>query len=225
LERFSVVCFFANSKDMSPEKQELYRYFVNVANSAYQYFNEFLTWLWSCLSGASGFIFSYFRNNTSLILFGVTIALALLIFGHEIQKAGNSILAWFKKTFKWVMPGCSVIIILIIYLLLISVTDLPYIPLAGTFRYYFSKIYTFTMNYFELNPEKSFVVNDITIDQKSRYIGERGKLILFSVFTVMFLRYLYVEYERKLFDKLPLGKILFKLYKLDMEKTHSLIPA
>ncbi|MGK0449139.1 MAG: hypothetical protein ACJA2M_002942 [Polaribacter sp.] len=132
-------------------------------------------------------------------------------------------LSWLNKTFKRARPGCSVLIILIIYLLLMSLTDSPYIPLLRMVRYYFSKIYTFIMNYFKLNPEKSFIVNDIIVNEKSQYISERGKFIFFSVFTAIWLRYLFIEYERKVFDELPLGKILFKLYKLDMEKPHSSI--
>lgn len=171
-------------------------------------------------SKVSAPIKALFRNNGSYILFGVGISLALLIFPEQLRRTNNSIMAWLKKKFKWTAVGCLVIAVLVIYLLLIAVTDLPALPLTKLIRYLITKVSAIFQSSSELSLEKS-----VRMTNEPKYNGERNKVIYLSVITVLFLRYLLIRYKRKLFKEIPFGEILSEMYDNDMKNsTISLIP-
>ena len=214
-QKFSVICFIGNSSSISGDKRELAELFQRAVILANKYSQEFLNWLLSWFSK----ITALFKNHGLFILFGVSISLALLIFREQVKKTNNSIMSWLKKKFKWPTIGCSVIVILVIYLLLIAVTDLPPLPVTKIIRYFISQVKKVSA-IFQSSPEKPVIMTD-----ESKYNGERNKLIFLSVITVLFLRYLLGKYKRKLFEDIPFGEILIEMYDNDMKNSpNSLIP-
>lgn len=148
--------------------------------------------------------------------------MALLIFRQQLRKTTRSIRAWLKRKFKWLAVGCSVIIILAIYLLLILVTDVPSLPIVKAAKYVVSKISAIFQSSAELSPTESV---PIKMTDKPKYNGERNKLIFLSVLTVLFLKYLLITYKRKVFEEIPFGEILIEMYDEDIENSpKKLIP-
>ncbi len=112
------------------------------------------------------------------------------------------------------------ILVLVIYLLLIAVTDLPSLPVTKPIKYLISKVSAIFQSSSELSPEKP-----VLMIKEPKYNGEGNKLIFLSVITVLFLRYLLVRYKHEVFKYLPFEEILIEMYENDMENSpNSLIP-
>jgi hypothetical protein len=193
-QKFHAICFIGISKDIDNEKQGIYELFRMGTSLAAEHFYKFLDWFFSWFPKVTGPLISLFKNNRYLIIFGIGISFSLLIFREQMKIINNSVLSWLKEKFKGTGIGCSIILILLIYLCLICVTDLPVLPLRKIIRYFIFKI------------------------SKSNDGREKGQLILFSVITVLFTRYLLVEYKHRWFESLPFGGILREMYQKDMKK-------
>lgn len=215
-QKFSVICFIGNSLTISDGKPKLAELFQTAVSLANKYFQKFLNWILSLSFKVSvhllALLKNLFKNHASFILFGVTISLALLFFRQQIMQMNNSIMSWLKKKFKWPVMGCSVIVILAIYFLLIAVTDLPPLPATKIIRYFISKVSAIFQSYSKLSPEKPVIMTN-----EPKYNGERSKLIFLSVITILFFRYLLGQYKRKLFEDIPFGEILIEMYDNDMK--------
>jgi len=216
-QKFHAICFIGISKDIDNEKQGIYELFRMGTSLAAEHFYKFLDWFFSWFPKVTGPLISLFKNNRYLIIFGIGISFSLLIFREQMKIINNSVLSWLKEKFKGTGIGCSIILILLIYLCLICVTDLPVLPLRKIIRYFIFKISAFVRNYPELSPQEPVGMTS-KITSKSNDGREKGQLILFSVITVLFTRYLLVEYKHRWFESLPFGGILREMYQKDMKK-------
>jgi hypothetical protein len=219
LQKFSMICFIANSQDVPNDNRSLPSLFFYATEIAAKYFHEILTWLMVWGSKIPNWLIFFLKTNKSFLMFGTTMAIALFIFRGQLKETRVSIRLWIHKYLKMPLLGCSFIIILLIILLLISSTDLSPIPLKQLLSYlrkivYYPivKIYDFVQNSSELDYDKTTIVTD-----NSKYGGENGKMVFLSIVTIFFLRYLLGEYKRKVFDDFPFGKFLIEIYEADMK--------
>jgi hypothetical protein len=207
LQKFSLICFLANAKPSS-EKPGFPELFRIAANFASEYFQKFVAWLLCYVSQVAKFSISLLRNNRYFIMFSVGMSVALLIFFKQIVGAKNSILVWLQETFKWPVIGGSIIILLLIYFLMSLISDLPSrILVAKAIQDAMLRMWNFIHR-----SNKSQAV-----DYESKFTPERTQFIVFSVATILILRYLLDRYKRKCFDTIPLGNILIEFYKQDMK--------
>ena len=88
---------------------------------------------------------------------------------------------------------------LVIYLLLIAVTDLPPLPVIKIIRYFISKVSAIFKSSSELSPEKPGIITD-----EPKYNGEGNKLMV-------------GKFKRKMLEDIPFGEIIIEMYENDMK--------
>jgi hypothetical protein len=147
-----MICFIANSENVSADRPKSYEAFIKANHLTAKYFYEFLDWLLLGIFKSSNLIVLLFRDNKCVIISGITASLALITFRKELKemasgtrgqwkKTCDSFISWLEKIYKAFKPGCLVLILLLIYLLLTLMSDVPKLPLAkNSKRFYFKKL-------------------------------------------------------------------------------------
>lgn len=223
-QKYLMICFIGNNQKLLVDQKTLAELFQRSIAFANYHLKKWLRWIVAWLIKIpvhlTGLFKNLITNHPSSMLFVASMCLALLLLHQQVKQMNKSIMSWLKKKFKWPRIGCLAIIILAIYFLLIVVTDIPVFPIIRIIKYIISRI---SKKDVEVNPAKPVLMTEM-IDE-SKYNGERNKLIFLSVMTFIIFRYLLNQYKRRVFENIPLGKILIQIYDNDMnDSTDSLIP-
>ena len=229
-QKFSIICFIGNSQSSVEDKQglaELFKAFVNLANKS---FHEFINWIMTIFPAVTGAVVSFFKNKPSYIIFGVALSVALIIFRTSLTNTGDKILNWFISAYKQNQVGCSSIILLAIYCLLMLVTDLPRIPIKALILYiirFLNDLSKQVSSWFQSLKNTTELSTELTNELKpnNNANSERNTMVTLFIITVVVLRYAVTVYKSQVFEKIPFGDVLIEIFKYD-ESEHSkqLIP-
>ena len=203
-----------------PEKlAKLFQIFTSLAN---QYLRRWLSWvvLWSSkfftfLTGLWTALWPYLSPYFGFLIFT---SLALLIFHRKVSQTSQQLRDWIEK--RWPRYGCSVIVFLVfllIYSLVMLVTDIPPLPVRRMVRYSISKMAGLFRDSSELSLKEPVPITPITGTGGGKSSGQAGTLIFLSVLSVLFLRHLLSQFHRQVLKDLPFGEFLIELYEHDME--------
>jgi hypothetical protein len=227
-QKFSAIWFIATSgtsgisQPGTDDLEKLAKLFRALTSLAYQSLRRWLSWvvLWSSkfftfVTALWSGVWPYLSPYFGFLIFA---SLALLIFRRKVSRTSQELRNWIEK--RWPRYGCSMIVFLLfllIYSLVIVVTDIPPLPVRRMVRYSIFKMAGLFRDSSELSLKEPVPITPITGTGGGKSSGQAGTLIFLSVLSVLFLRYLLSQFHRQVLKDLPFGEFLIELYEHDME--------
>jgi len=201
LQKFFLICFIGNTTEIErpdPSAVELFRWGMNIFAT---YWQKFVAWLLKWFPRVTWPIIRAFRNNAYFALSMGGLAVALWVFQEQIRQAKESTGNWLKDHIGWWL---MLVLILLSIFLIMLVTDIPPIPVKKTILWLIGNISGRLRSSSGLSSEMM---------SEPKPPNERNKAIVFLLTTCVVLRYLLKQYKRKVFEDLPFGNLLFKVYE------------
>lgn len=219
-QKYSLICFVGNPAVPLNEEERLISLFKLCATQAWEIFLKLGSLLLQLLKTSSRFVMKFVMSHPWMITFGVFASCALLIFSRLVKG--------FKKNLRWHNALVLLILILLFFWLLAETIK------AKSFNIVLEEIYTILKSIlrhlFLFLRKINSLLDKKMEDLESHSLPMEDKLkpptgenfqtfALYSILSLLLLRYLLARAKRELVDAGPLSDIVIEIIdRLDFNK-------